>query len=236
MSTTSNESAKSGNPLLIVFALPFEARATIRALGLKRTTCGLWTGNNLAVAVLGAGGAANVKRSLPDLLDSINPRLVVSAGFSGALTTEYQFGTVLTGNDAMSLALARDLGLPSAKFAPSDVIVESDEQRATIATATGAAIVDMESAAVRACCEAHGIPCATIRVVSDSPDRPLPVPSRVLWDHTNNRARPGALALYLLLHPWRITAFMRAMRDWNLARQSLARTLVRVSEAAPLPV
>src|SRR6185503_20338017 len=87
------------------------------------------------------------------------------------------------------------------------VAITVDEKRELWET-TGADAVEMESQIIRAICRAHGIPSATIRVISDAAQENLPLDFNALMtgDHELNYPR---LVLALLSSPRKIPALLR---------------------------
>jgi hypothetical protein len=85
----------------------------------------------------------------------------------------------------------------------------------------------MESAAICAVCAERGIPCATIRVISDTAGEDLPLDFNAL-------AKPdksldyGKLAWAIARSPGKIGALMELQKKTNFAAEKLAAVLARV--------
>lgn len=195
-------SSVDGRPISaagIVFALPVEADAfarcvrdvvVIEAAGLTFQT-GQVGGRSIAWCVGGAGATA-ATRATRLLIAGHRPRLVVSAGFAGGLAPDLVRGMVLepvravrqTGGPPLDLGV-RPVPTPSSGASSAadqtgasivtvaDVVASPADKRA-LAAATGAVLVDMETYAVAEAAHGAGLPCAAVRVVSDTAGQPLP--------------------------------------------------------------
>ncbi len=92
---------------------------------------------------------------------------------------------------------------------------------------TGADVVEMESRAIHEVCRERGIPCATVRVISDTANEDLPLDFNAL-------ARPdknldfGKLALAIAKSPGKIGALMELQKKTSFAAKQLAAVLDKV--------
>ncbi len=169
------------------------------------------------------------------------PKLLVSAGFAGALDPNLAAGDVLVGlnfSDPDTVARYRWLwakgprpliqGDLSSQFGA----VESPQAKAALFQQTGALAVDMETAAIALWCAQAGVPLLSMRVISDTAQEGLPVPMAHWFDLESQRPRPIALLGYLASHPGRILPFARFVRGLGTARRALAARLWEVLGAA----
>ena len=85
----------------------------------------------------------------------------------------------------------------------------------------------MESEAIQTLCRARGIPCATVRVISDTANEDLPLDFNQLAkaDLSLNYSK---LALAIVKSPGKIPALLRLQKHSKLAAERLAGVLVQV--------
>ncbi|HLH41185.1 MAG TPA: hypothetical protein VKX39_18690 [Bryobacteraceae bacterium] len=131
---------------------------------------------------------------------------IVSTGFCGALDPALRVGDVVT-----------DAG---AVYCVDRVIVSAAEKRALRET-TGAAAVDMESAAVAAKAAEWGVPFHFIRAVSDAACDDMPLDFNLYRDPQGRFSR-GRITLAALARPFmRVPALLRLDRNTKIAARSL---------------
>jgi len=98
----------------------------------------------------------------------------------------------------------------------------------------GADAVEMESSLIRAICRAHGIPSATIRVISDAAHETLPLDFNALMT-ADQQLNYGKLFLRSLV-PRKTAALLRLQRQTQLAAKNLAEVLSRVIHVSRTPL
>lgn len=161
------------------------------------------------------------------------PRLVVSAGFSGALHESLRVGDLVLATEVMreagdrwpaspfpesaGLVCQRGVLLTSPRF-----ITVPDEKRA-LAQCHGALAVDMESAVAAELCHHHAIPFACLRVISDDVHTPLTVHLDKIV--ANGRVSPWPLAKKLIRSPGFAVELWRLGKQTRFAAQRLAEAL-----------
>jgi uridine phosphorylase len=176
------------------------------------------------------------------------PDLVLTCGFAGGLNPDLKLGDVIfeihSGSSRRESAQTKsgeDLeptdvgcyeklvaaGAKPAKFFCADRVATTAAEKRTLRDETGADAVEMESAAICAVCAERGIPCATIRVISDTAGEDLPLDFNAL-------AKPdksldyGKLAWAIARSPGKIGALMELQKKTNFAAEKLAAVLARV--------
>jgi len=191
----------------IVFALPIEAgrfadRVTdvrrIEAAGLA--LCQGLLHDRVVAWVVGGVGSERAARACRLLLDGHRPRLVISAGFAGALAADIERGTLVAphtavraGHEAIQLA-----PLDSAAAGRRLTIITVDHVASTVgekqqlAADTGADVVDMETWTVAQAALDAGVPCRCLRVVSDAAADALPPEITRLTEAASPWRRLGA--------------------------------------------
>lgn len=171
----------------IVFAVALEADAfAARATDVAEFQSGglvlhegLVAGRRVAWCVAGVG-RERARRAASLLVLGHRPRLLVTAGFAGGLDPALARGAVVRPTEAIlaqageSLALAADATMPPVSIVTVDEIVATAAGKRALRESTGAAVVDMETHAVAAVARDEGLPCRSIRVVSDDAASDLP--------------------------------------------------------------
>jgi nucleoside phosphorylase len=174
-------------------------------------------------------GRDNAERSLHSALKREQHQLVLSCGFAGALNPYLTTGTVVfaTDEDAGLAPVLVASGACPVRFHSTDHVVTSAAEKRELWEATGADAVEMESHITRAICRAHGIPSATIRVISDAAQETLPLDFNALMT-AEQRLNYGKLILTLLVSPRKIPALLRLQRQTQMAARKLATVLSKV--------
>jgi hypothetical protein len=85
----------------------------------------------------------------------------------------------------------------------------------------------MESAAIHDVCRERGIPCVTVRVISDTADEDLPLDFNVLSKPDKNLDY-GKLAWTLARSPGKIGALLQLQKKTSLAARQLAAVLEKL--------
>jgi adenosylhomocysteine nucleosidase len=206
-------------PVLICFALKEEAGA-FRKIAVEKS----------GVSILLTGiGRANAEKSVREFLSKNSPQLVLTCGFAGGLDPELKIGDVIfeipepsTFNLQPSTFNAKPV-----KFFCADRIATTVAEKKKLREETGADAVEMESAAIHAVCRERGLPCVTVRVISDTAGEDLPLDFNAL-------AKPdksldfGKLALAIVKSPGKIGALMELQKKTNFAAERLADVLSQI--------
>lgn len=181
----------------------------------------------LTTGVGPARAAAALRRRLGG---GARPALVVSAGFAGALTdglpplawVTASALFALEGGAAVPVPLPPGLLRRAAGAVACDVLTAGAVAGAAAGLGPRAA-ADMESAALGAAAAGAGIPFAVLRLVTDTPARPLAPLGRLFADalaapDLAARVRGGArVARELALAPLRSADFVRESLGWTAA-------------------
>jgi adenosylhomocysteine nucleosidase len=175
-----------------------------------------------------AGGASVPSSRSHDNL-SAQPNLVLTCGFAGGLNPDLKLGEVVfeTTDENLRAKLLSAEAKP-AKFFCADRIATTVGEKKTLRAETGADVVEMESAAIHAVCRERGIPCATVRVISDTAEEDLPLDFNAL-------AKPdksldfGKLFLAIAKSPGKIGALMQLQKKTSFAARQLSAVLAKVT-------
>ena len=121
-------------------------------------------------------GRQNAEKSLRNFFLEKHTRRVFSCGFAGGLNPNLKVGDVVfeTADENLRAGLLR-VGATPAIFFCTDRIATTVAEKQKLRAETGADAVEMESAVIHEICREHGIPCATVRVISDTAHEDLPL-------------------------------------------------------------
>ena len=203
---------------LICFALKEEA-APFRKIAAGKT----------GITILPTGiGRQNAEKSLREFLATHSPKLVLTCGFAGGLNPELKLGDVIfeTSDETLRTKLL-GAGAKPLKIFCADRIATTIAEKRKLREQTGADAVEMESAAIHAVCAERGIPCATVRVISDTANEDLPLDFNALAK-PDMRLDYGKLFLAIARSPGKIGTLMELQRKTKFAAEQLAAVLARI--------
>ncbi len=207
-----------GEPTLVCFALKEEA-AAFRKRVTGRT--------DISVLITGIG-RANAARSVREYLRHHAPRHVFTCGFAGGLNPQLQLGEVIF---ATADAALRERLINSktrlATFVCVATIATTVAEKQQLRTTTQADAVEMESEVIQAVCAERGIPCVTLRVISDTAREDLPLDFNQLT-RPDQSLHFGKLALAIVKAPGKIPALLRLQKQTSFAAMQLAVKLGQV--------
>jgi len=206
-------------PGLVCFALPQEAGAFQQRVAGRA---------DLAILITGIG-RQNSERRLLERWPPLPPRFVLTCGFAGGLDPALAPGDVLCATeDAGWRGRLTAAGAKPVKFFCATRIATTREEKQELRRATGADAVEMESEAIQALCRERGIPCATVRVISDSANEDLPL-------DFNQLSKPdlsldyGKLLWAIAKSPGKIPGLLHLQKNSSLAARRLAEVLAAVT-------
>jgi len=176
------------------------------------------------------------------------PELVLTCGFAGGLDPDLRPGEAVfemplapslspPGEESVSgrtgeglFAKLLTVGAKPAKFFCADKIATTVAEKKKLRQETGADAVEMESAAIHAVCRERRIPCATVRVISDTANEDLPL-------DFNQVSKPdksldyGKLLWAIAQSPGSIGALMQLQKKTKFAAERLAEVLTKIIES-----
>jgi hopanoid-associated phosphorylase len=193
----------------------------------------------LGAVVIGAGANPAQLRALLEAKDAGAYRTVVSFGIAGGLDPSLAPGAVVIATGVIAAearwashpAVVRlwahrleDIGgrVTLADIAGSDSPLLTAEDKMVLRSATGAAVVDMESHVAATFAAARGMPFAAIRAVCDPADRALPPLAAEALRPDGGLDLPAILRS-LARRPAQVAALPRLARDAATAFAALRR-------------
>jgi adenosylhomocysteine nucleosidase len=186
-------------------------------------------------------GRLNAEKSVREFLAACSPERVLTCGFAGGLNPDLKLGDVVFEIGNRQPAIGNQLepcdldgyetlvaaGAKPVRFFCADRIATTVAEKQKLRAETGTDAVEMESAAIDAVCRERGIPCTTLRVISDPADEDLPLDFNAL-------AKPdlsmdfGKLAWAIVRSPRKIGALIRLQKKTKFAARQLAAVLTQI--------
>lgn len=192
--------------------------------------------NKPDISILLTGiGRENAKKTAGQLLRPNAFQMVFTCGFAGGLNPDLKIGDVVFEmpaeiRDSHGSSLQERLvsaGAKPAKIFCADRIAITVAEKKKLHEDTLADAVEMESAAVHAVCAECNIPCATLRVISDTANEDLPLDFNALAKPDKNLDM-GKLFLAIAKSPGKIGALMELQKKTKFAAEKLAAVLEKI--------
>jgi adenosylhomocysteine nucleosidase len=228
--------------IAVTFALPAESRDFIRGIRGRVNDAGVFAGSfdKTAVEILHTGvGCAVAEKRLRKYLEHSTPDFVIAAGFAGATTGGCSIGDVILASNRSdpSLLASAEKSLVRFKLRKGNLftasgMIDSEAERADLWSREQAIAIDMETATIADICRESGLRLLSLRVLSDTPEEPFPLPAHVLFDMQRQRTMARRLIRYLVARPSSIVRLIRFSRQIKRARKSLTTALLTVLEGA----
>jgi nucleoside phosphorylase len=203
---------------LICFALKEEAAP------LQKFAAGK---SELSIILTGIG-KQNAENAIREFLAVNSPGIILTCGFAGGLNPDLKAGDVCF--EAADENLRDKLlaaGAQPAKIFCADRVATTVADKKKLRGDTGADVGEMESGAIQAVCRERGIPCATVRVISDTANEDLPLDFNALAKPDKN-IDFGKLALAVAKSPGKIPALMKLQKQTQFAAEQLAKVLEKI--------
>lgn len=205
---------------LVCFALKEEA-APFRKIAAGKS--------GVSVLIVGIG-RQNAEKSSRNFLASHAPELVLTCGFAGGLNPDLKLGDVVFEIPMPESKVQRQLlaaGAKPATFFCADRIATTVAEKKKLRDETGADAVEMESAAIHTVCAEKNIPCATVRVISDTAEENLPLDFNAL-SKPDKSLDFGKLFFAIATAPGKIGALMALQKKTSFAARQLAEVLEKI--------
>lgn len=238
----------SDTALGIVFAVPIESDAFARlASGVTELRAGGLVfreghvaGRRVAWCLAGVGREA-AARAAQRLILGHRPRLVISAGFAGGLDPDLVRGSLIRaarvtlpdGSQQLPLAHATPTNGRDLTLVTADRILTTPAEKAGLHAASGADAVDMETFAVAEVAAAEGLPCGSLRVISDDSGQTLPREVAMLAQPQSTMRRLGAALGAIGRRPGAAADFWRLWEHAVVDGRTLAAGLAELCGSLP---
>ena len=207
-----------------VFALEFES-AVFRARQKEAARM------RMATWHLGAMGD-RAADALDRRLTVERPRLVISAGFAGALQPGIAVADMVLGKNYSEPGLVEALKLSSAwhigDLRTEPAIIEKAADKRRLGEETGCLAGDMETAHLWRICVTKGIPMLAVRCISDALEDDMPVPAATLVNPESFRPDPLGLFKHLITNPASVPGFNALLKNAKKAQEALAAGLEEI--------
>ena len=175
------------------------------------------------------------------------PDLVLTCGFAGGLNPDLKLGDVVfemgrrRGDESqikdkletphvVSYEKLIAAGAKPANIFCADRIATTVAEKTKLRAETKADAVEMESAAIHAVCAEYAIPCATVRVISDTAHEDLPLDFNALTK-PDKSIDFGKLFFAIAKSPNKIPQLMQLQKKTKFAAERLADVLAKIISA-----
>lgn len=239
--------------ICIICAIPQEIEPILRRFSPKKVANSsgfpVWQfqafGNNITLLRSGIGIIKARKAAAAAAV--LNPQMIISAGFCGALSPDTSIGEIFVAHSLFSYAsgsitaeivadpdLAAKIGKGAKKgtFITVAEITEKACLTSLFPATASAVLIEMESAAIAEVCRAHDIKFAAIRSVSDTAESdPCALFRRISnQDLSINIAK---LLLSLIKKPQTLPALLALAKNSRIAGRSLAGAIEQALDRIP---
>lgn len=187
-------------------------------------------------AVISGAGRQKAAHAAAAVIEAHRPKLVISAGFGGALCTDLRRNDILVAQsavqengDELPLEPANDLRWPRCfvgRMLTVDRVIRTVQEKRRLHTATGADLVEMETAAVVETCRRLSTPVAAIRVVIDTADEELPPHLDTIVRQQSKARQWGAAMGAIFARPKSVGELYQLKENAILASDRLAKFLI----------
>jgi len=222
--------------IAIIAALEREVRPLLKDRGWQlspslRAGHRCYESERAIVVCAGIGGEA-ARRACEQLLQVTRPAMLISAGLAGAMVPSWKVGelmvpeTIISSGCGAPVEVRLRAQVPA--LAPRGALfsgpgIAGVEGKRLLAEQYRAELIDMESASVAAAANAHEIPFAAIKAVSDEYD--FPVPDMEAFVDGEGRFHSGRFVLHAACRPQLWPVISRLASNTRRASDSLCQAL-----------
>lgn len=182
-----------------------------------------------AVVVTAGMGAARATLAFAAVWEEFQPACVISAGLAGGCSVSAAAGSVFEAGWVISAATGerfRADGGEASQVLVTTATIAGVEEKARLAAAYNATMVDMEAATIGRLAAAHGLRFRAVKGISDAHDFELASLRRFAGPHGQFRTAAFALHTALRPHHWRHAA--RLGKESNRALGEMSQRLSQI--------
>ena len=174
-----------------------------------------------ALVAIGGIGRKVAAQAAEIVVEEANPKLLVSAGFAGALTPGLEAGEVVHVGDIIDEVTGEhcSTGAGNAVLV-SATRVTGIEAKKRLAAMFAASAVDLEGAAVAQVAKQHGIAFAAVKAISDELEFPMP-PFNSFVDE-RGQLQTGKFTAFVAVRPRWWGPVLRLARNSAMASKNLS--------------
>lgn len=199
-----------------IFSREMDSKKNIKFEGLSAIE-GKFLGENLVLIISGVG-IKKAKNAASLAITKYKPKLILSAGFSGALNSDLEVGDIVMGSKVISLqkkesiSLFCDIPYISFYYKKGELLSESRfigscREKEQLFEQSSALAVDMETWGVAEVARNHNLKAVSIRVISDDLEFSLPKMEKLF--NKDSRLSASKSLKYFLKNPFHIVPFMK---------------------------
>jgi len=230
--------------IAFICAMPMELRPLVRQLRLRKD---IVAGTEVrrgrladhdVVAIVTGMGTALATDGTERLLSAVTPDRVVVVGITGAVEDATVIGTLVLPEVVVNSATGREHrphplggGTPRGVMWTTDVVTPPEELPAL--RARGVVSLDMETAAIAACCERRSIPWSVFRVISDRAGDGSVDEEIFGLSHQDGTPNGPAIVRYILRHPLRIPRMASLAKGAKLATERATMAAIEAVLSGP---
>jgi nucleoside phosphorylase len=162
--------------VLVVFALPEEARVLQKRLVQKTKRGGCLTGTigGVRIGICFVGIRATAIANLEAAIQEFEPVLIISSGFAGGTRALLEPGDFVVASNYTTASVNLPLGTIIDSVGPFHSVQQVHGPAEKRMLGISGIAVDMESAAIASVCDRHRLPLITARMISDGRDETIP--------------------------------------------------------------
>ncbi len=214
--------------MAFVCAMPMELAPLAKRLQLRKTSInGVAVrsgtmGDREVVAIVTGMGTALATEGTERLLEVASPERVVVFGITGAVHEDTPIGALILPEVVVNSETGAEFrpeplgdGTPHGTMWTTNVITPPHELPAL--RARGVVSLDMETAAIAACCEQRSIPWSVVRVISDSAADGTVVEEVFQMSNQDGTPNIGRVIRYVLRHPHHLPRMAKLGQQVKLA-------------------